>query len=143
MIELKSTVICTKKCFICFNKSPSKKIMKHTFYFTLKVLFLLETCKFLSWYFGHIGKTTWLENFGWFQNLWHHNLVNRQLQYTYFLIYHKVNETRQWSLVSYSNITREKLSFKYHAKYDTGRLVPDLSFLYKSFKWGKSKWFAA
>ena len=57
MIELKSTAICTKKCFICFNKSPSKKMMKHAFYFALKVLFLLETCKFLSWYFGHIGKT--------------------------------------------------------------------------------------
>ena len=34
--------------------------------------------------------------------------------------------TRQWSLVSYYNITREIFFFKNHAKNEGDRLVPDL-----------------
>ena len=37
------------------------KMMKNTFYFIIKGLFLLKTFKFLSWLFGHVGKTAWLE----------------------------------------------------------------------------------
>ena len=29
-------------------------IMKHAFYFTLKVLFVLKIFKFLFWHFGHV-----------------------------------------------------------------------------------------
>ena len=35
--------------------------MKNAFYFILKVLFVLKVFKFLSWSFGHEGKTSWLE----------------------------------------------------------------------------------
>ena len=40
-----------------FNESPLK-IMKNAF--ILKALFVLKIFKFLSWLFGHVGKTTWL-----------------------------------------------------------------------------------
>ena len=45
---------------ICFNHSPSK-MMKNALYFILKALFVLKIFKFLSWLFGHVGKTAWLE----------------------------------------------------------------------------------
>ena len=35
-----------------------------------------------------------------FQNRWRQNLVNRQLQYTYCSISHKVKAIRKWNLVS-------------------------------------------
>ena len=47
-----------KKKFI--NDSPSK-MMKNDFYFILKALFVLKIFKFLSWLFGHVEKTAWLE----------------------------------------------------------------------------------
>ena len=36
----------------------------------------------------------------WFQQLWRHNLVNKQLQYTYCPISYEVKASRQWNLVS-------------------------------------------
>ena len=51
---------CKKVCVIYFIESPLK-IMKNAFYFTLKALFILKIFKFLSWIFGHVGKTAWLE----------------------------------------------------------------------------------
>ena len=51
----------SKKGFlICFNDSPSK-MMKNAFYFILKVAFVPKIFKSLSWIFGHLEKTTWLE----------------------------------------------------------------------------------
>ena len=35
--------------------------MKNTFDFILKAHFVLKILKFLSWQFGHAGKTAWLE----------------------------------------------------------------------------------
>ena len=78
-----------KILFICFNKSPLK-MMKNAFYFILKALFILKIFKFLSWLFRHVEKTTWLERQGSFQNVWRHNLVNKQWQYTYCPISHEV-----------------------------------------------------
>ena len=49
-----------KHCVICFNESPSK-MMRNAFYFIIKALFGLKIFKFLSWRFGHVGKTAWLE----------------------------------------------------------------------------------
>ena len=49
-----------KVFFICFNNSPSK-VMKNVFYFILKALFVLKIFKLLSWVFGHVEKTAWLE----------------------------------------------------------------------------------
>ena len=56
---LKSDSHLQKKC-ICFNDNPSK-MMKNVFYFILKALFVLNIFKFLSWLFGHVEKTGWLE----------------------------------------------------------------------------------
>ena len=36
-------------------------VMKNAFYFILKALFVLKIFKFLSWLFGHVEKTAWLE----------------------------------------------------------------------------------
>ena len=36
-------------------------MMKNSFYFILKVFFVLKIFKFLSWLFGHIEKLAWLE----------------------------------------------------------------------------------
>ena len=58
---LKSYSHLPKKVFlIFFNDSPSK-MMKNAFYFILKALFVLKMFKFLSWHFGHVEKTAWLE----------------------------------------------------------------------------------
>ena len=35
--------------------------MKNAFYFILKAFFVLKMVKFLSWLFGHVEKTAWLE----------------------------------------------------------------------------------
>ena len=60
-LELKSDSHLPKKiCFICFNESLLKMV-KNAFYFVLKALFVLKIFKFLSWLFGHVEKTAWLE----------------------------------------------------------------------------------
>ena len=41
--------------FICFNEIPLK-MMKNAFYFILKVLFVIEIFKVLSWHFGYVEK---------------------------------------------------------------------------------------
>ena len=38
--------------------------MKNAFYLIVKALFVLEIFKFLSWLFGHVEKTTWIERQG-------------------------------------------------------------------------------
>ena len=49
-----------KFLFICFNDSLSK-MMKNSFYFILKALFVFKIFKFLSWLFRDVEKTAWLE----------------------------------------------------------------------------------
>ena len=36
-------------------------MMENAFLFILKALFILKIFKFLSWIFGHVEETTWLE----------------------------------------------------------------------------------
>ena len=74
-------------------------MMKNAFYSSLKFSFVLEIFKFLSWLFGHVEKIAWLEGQGWFLNLWRHNLVNKQSQYTYCPISHEVKGMIKWNLV--------------------------------------------
>ena len=50
-------------CVICFIVNPLRT-MKNAFYVILKALLVLKVFKFLSWVFGHAGKTTWLERYG-------------------------------------------------------------------------------
>ena len=47
-----------KFIFVCFNESLLK-LMKNSFYFILKALFVLKIFKFLSWHFGHVEETAW------------------------------------------------------------------------------------
>ena len=42
--------------FFLSNKIPVK-VMKNTFYFILKALYVLKIFKFLSWLSGHVEKT--------------------------------------------------------------------------------------
>ena len=49
------------KNFVFFNDSPSK-MMKNAFYFIVKSIFVLKVFKFLSWFFGYVEKTDWLDN---------------------------------------------------------------------------------
>ena len=49
-----------KIIFICFNESPLKMI-KNAFYFIWKALFVSKIFKFLSWIFGYVENTAWLE----------------------------------------------------------------------------------
>ena len=74
--------------------------MKNAFYFPLKVIFVLKIFKFLSWLFGSYKKTTLLETSGQFQNLCHHNMVNKQLQCAYLPISQGVKTIKQWNWVS-------------------------------------------
>ena len=69
--------------------------MKNDFYFILKAFFVLKIFKFLSWLFGDVGKTTWLETLqkSWRQKSWRQNMVNEQLQCTYCPISHEVKTT--------------------------------------------------
>ena len=88
--------------------------MKIAFYFNLKAPFVLKIFKFLYWLFGHLEKTDWLERPYSFENLWRHNLVNKQ-----------------WNFASSWNISRELFFFKNHAQNEVGRLVLDLFLLFK------------
>ena len=45
------------------TESPSE-MMKIAFYFTSKASFVLKIFTFLSWLFGHVGKTALLERLG-------------------------------------------------------------------------------
>ena len=49
-----------QKRVICFIESPLK-MTKNAFCFILKALFVIKIFKFLSWLFGHLEKTAWLE----------------------------------------------------------------------------------
>ena len=49
-----------KNYVICFIESPLKK-MKNAFYFIVKAYFVLKIFKFLSWIFGHVEKTAWVD----------------------------------------------------------------------------------
>ena len=84
-----------KIIFIWLNENPSK-IMKSAFYFIWKARFALKILEFLSWLFGYVETMAWLERY---QNLLRHNLVNKELQCTYFSISHKIKATTHWNLV--------------------------------------------
>ena len=56
-----------KAYFICFNVS-SLKIIKNGFYLILKALFVIKIFKFLSWSFGLVEETAWIEIQGQFEN---------------------------------------------------------------------------
>ena len=52
----------SKKSSLFASMLALQKMMKNAFYFIIKALFVLKIFKFLSWLFGHVGKTAWLED---------------------------------------------------------------------------------
>ena len=89
-----------KNVLTCLIES-SLKVMKNAFYLILGAFLVLNIFKFLSRLFGHIEKTAWLKRYSWFQNSWRHNVVYKQLQYSYFPISNIVKTTRQLNLVNW------------------------------------------
>ena len=62
-------------------------------------------------------KTTWLKRSGQFWNLWRHNLVKKELQYTYYPISQEVKATRQFVLKKHTQNMWEKLFSERYLKY--------------------------
>ena len=60
--ELKSDL--PKKFALFASLKAFVKMMKNPFYFILKALFVLKMFKLLSWLFGYVERTTWLERQG-------------------------------------------------------------------------------
>ena len=123
----------SKKIYvICFIESPLR-MMKNAFYLILKALVVLKIFKFLSWLFGHVEETAWLERDGWFQNSWRHNLFNKQSQYSYCPIFQEVKSTREsGQLIDYNKTSYIAIFFfKTYAENKAVRLVPDLFLFYR------------
>ena len=59
-VDLKSDSHLQKKLCYLLHWKPLKNDEKW-FLFHLKALFVLKTFRFLSWLFGHVEKTVWLE----------------------------------------------------------------------------------
>ena len=122
-------------------ESPLKMI-NNTFYVILKALFVLKLFKFLSWLFGHVGKTAWLERQYEFQNSWRHSLVSKQLQYIFPSISRcRVNQTMKLGqLIEFSktNIFLQKSSIAWGSETSSRPLFV----FWKSFIKIKSKWSA-
>ena len=64
-------------------------------------------------------------------NLLRHNLVKKELQYTYYRTSHEVKTARHLNLVRWKNVTRQIFFFKNHAENEAGRLVPGLFLFFK------------
>ena len=109
--------------FVCFIESPLK-IMKNAFYFILKAFFVLKTFELLLSLSSRKNDFDQKDNVK-FQNLWHHSLVNKQLQYTYCQISQKVKTTRQRNLVCQQNKMRKIFFIKKYKVNQVGRLVPN------------------
>ena len=126
-----------------FNESPLK-MMKNAFYFTLKVLFALKLFKFcldflVFWLYRKNGlnRKTRL--------IW--KLVNKQLQYTYCPISHKVRATKeiyeQYQQRNYQH-SNKNIFLQKSCRKCAREISTWLFFVFqKSFKWVKSKWPAA
>ena len=71
-----------------------------SFLFYLKSSFRSQDIQVFVLTFWSCIKRIWLERQGQFWNLWHLNLVKKQLQYTYWSISQEVKIARQSNLVS-------------------------------------------
>ena len=131
-----------KIIFICFNESPLK-MMRNTFYFIVKTLFVLKITEFLSWLFGHVEK----------------NVLIRKIRLISKFITSQPDEQRITTHIL-PNISRSKrsqtLKFRQVKKHKSNSFlqkscrkrgretssIPLFVFL-KSFIWGKCKCSAA
>ena len=109
--RLKSDSQLPKKSFYCINES-ALKMMKNAFYFVIKALFVLKIITSLSWFFGQVGKTTWLDKVN-FKNLWRHSLVIWQNIGNQTIIFDQLIEKNKENIflqTSYRRWAREKCS---------------------------------
>ena len=104
--------------------------MKNAFCFILNTLFVLKILKFLSWLFWSCRKT-------WLENLWRHNVGNKQLQNAYCPISQKVKiKSKSEKFGQIIDYDVKIFFFKNHPETKVGRPVPDLCFLRKLYmKW--------
>ena len=111
------------KIFISFNNSPSK-MMKNSFYFILKALFVRKIFKVLSWLFGHVEKTAWLREGCtvkfFFQSIsWNtvsgsfHEAWNTFMKYFYFSIQHSL---RMFLISKKIVFTKKRYRVKFNRK---------------------------
>ena len=101
------------------------KVIKIAFYFKLKGLFVLKIFKFLSWLFGHVGKTAWLEIYYVTTCLTsNYSTHNQTMKFGQVIRYNNRNIFLQKSCIKWGRET----SFR-----------PLFGFL-KSLNWGESKW---
>ena len=66
----------------------------------IKGSFCSQNSFFIFWLFSAYRKNDDLGDKIYFKILWRYNLVNKQLQCTYSLIFQEVKATRQWNLVN-------------------------------------------
>ena len=59
--QLKSDSHLTKITVLFAFNENLLKMMKNVFNFTLNALFIIKLLQYLSWVFGHVEKTAWLE----------------------------------------------------------------------------------
>ena len=88
-----TTLTFQKNLFYLLQWKPFKSYEK-CFLFHLESSFFPKISKFFYWLFGHAEKATWLERKCLFQNLWHHNMVNKQWQNTFCSISHEIKGKR-------------------------------------------------
>ena len=101
------------------NWNPFNNDEKY-FLFCLKSSFRFIGIYVFVLIFWSFRKAAWLEKKVYFRNPWRRNLGNKQLQYAYCPISHKVKAIRQWNFVTQSNI---KEKFKKGAYLWIGSIV--------------------
>ena len=82
-----SRTLIFQKVFLFASMKPQIQMMKNYFYF---IFLFSRKFKFLSWLFSYVEKNGLIWNIRLISNKLSHNLVKKQLQYTYFPISHEV-----------------------------------------------------
>ena len=110
--------------FYFFNECPLK-MMKNTFYFISKVLFVVKVFKFLPWLFGNVEKNGLIRKIRLILNLWCHNPLNKQL--ISILTLPDISESKCNQAMKCGQLiqrNKRKTFFKKHTGNEAGRLVP-------------------
>ena len=99
--------------------------MKNAFYSIVKAFFVLKIFNFLSWLFGHVEKTAWLERGGQFQNFYFTIWLTTNYN-THIAQYLKKWRQPDIKIVQAKEYNKRNIFLQNHADNDIGRLVPDL-----------------
>ena len=124
-----------KKYVICFIESSLKMT---NFFFVLKSLFVVKIFKFLSWLFGHVEKTAWLDFkihdvTTWLRNNWNIHIAQYVIKYS--------NKTMKLGqLIDYNK--RNNFLHKLYRKWGREASSRPLFIFKVCLIWGKSNWSA-